>query len=359
MALSGAVALTAQEPPVRALGAPERVSGEFSEISALRELSDGRLLLLDAREQVLQLLDPRTGKGKRVGAIGSGPGEFRRATGLLAAPGDTTWVVDAGNGRLLVVGPDGSIPGVVSQWPERQMTITLATGSDRLGHLYGTAPLMTAPGSDPTVAPDSQALVRVVAATGVGSRVVSLATPPSRITVRRSGEKIESVEIRRPPFAVGDQFAVAKDGRVAIARRAPYRLDVVSPSGVVVQGPVVSVARVPVGEQERAEYLDGLPRAARARPDAFEWPEELPVFPLRPMVALLNGETWVRRNVPAASSTAWYDVFDRRGVRIARVVVTRNRRILAVTGRGTWVALTDDDGLQHLELYPAVRDAAQ
>jgi hypothetical protein len=77
------------------------------------------------------------------------------------------------------------------------------------------------------------------------------------------------------------------------------------------------------------------------------------------MVALLNGETWVRRNVPAASPTAWYDVFDRRGVRIARVVVTRNRRILAVTGRGTWVALTDDDGLQHLELYPAVRDAAQ
>lgn len=355
-----ATTVAAQDPPLRPLGAAQAVIGEYSDIAAVRELSGGRLLVLDAREQRIHLVDVATGTTRALGRIGSGPGEYRRVNALLAGRGDTTYAVDGGNNRLLVIAPDGTMPAVVTQWTSRPITVSVASGADRLGNVYGTGPLVAAtPEADPTVVPDSQALVRVAVATGQGTRVATLATPPARIRVQRSGEKIQSVEITRPPFSTGDQFAIAPGGRVSVARRGPYRVELITTAGQVTRGPIVAAPAIPVREAEREEYLATLTTAARAASASIEWPEVLPVFPLRAVLALDNGETWVRRNVPAGTATALYDIFDARGVRTARLSMPRDRRVVAVSGTGTWVAVTDPDGLQSLELYRAVRDTGR
>lgn len=63
--------------------------------------------------------------------------------------------------------------------------------------------------------------------------------------------------------------------------------------------------------------------------------------------------------VPAGTAAAWYDIFDLRGARTARLQLPRDRRVVAVSATGTWVAVTDADGLQSLELYCAVRDTGR
>ncbi|HEX4933189.1 MAG TPA: hypothetical protein VFV33_08425 [Gemmatimonadaceae bacterium] len=317
----------------------------YSEITALRVLSDARALLLDGKEQELHLVDPGRGTTRAIGRVGAGPGEFRRGTALLPARGDTTLLVDGGNGRLLVVAPDGSLPAVLT--PSERTPLARASAGDGAGSVYVTTAMLDE-GPTTEKAPDSVRLARIALATQRMSPVASLAAPPTRIVVRRSGARIESIDIIRPPFAVGDAFAVAPGGRVAIARRSPYRLDQVMPDGRLVHGAPVSVPSIPVGTGEREEYLSTL--VPRPSPESLEWPRALPPFPANPVLALANGETWVRRHVAARRDSTWYDVFDPNGGLQARLPLDKRRRILAVTAHGVYVARTDDDGLVYLEV---------
>ncbi|MCC6318866.1 MAG: hypothetical protein IT361_14385 [Gemmatimonadaceae bacterium] len=329
----------------RRLGASREAAAAYSDISAARVLSDGRILVYDAKEQALHLVDLERGTQKSLGSVGSGPGEFRRATALLPARGDTTWLVDAGNRRLLVVAPDGSLPATVTA-PEG-VPLAQAGGGDGAGNLVAVTAMFEG-STFAGKAPDSVRLVRVNVASLRVTPVTPLAAPQTKIHIKQTGTRIESVEVVRMPFAVGEPFGVAPGGRVAIARRAPYRLDQVMADGRVVRGPVIPVTSIPVGDAEREEYLATLLR--RPAPEALEWPETLPPFPPQSVVALANGETWVRRHVTARRDSTWYDILDARGAAVARLVLPKRVRILTVTARGAYVARADDDGLVHLEL---------
>ena len=197
----------------RRLSPPQLFPTTFSEITAVRELSDGRLLLLDAHDQTLQLVDLASSSVRAVGRIGSGPGEYRRATELLVAGGDATLVADAGTRRLLVIAADGTSPGVVLRNEPGQW---LPIASDRQGHAYGIGPIADL-AKDVSRLPDSLALMRLDLASGKVTRLAIVAAPPSEVHVKKNGQKIESVDVVRPPFTVGYQFAVASDGRLAIA----------------------------------------------------------------------------------------------------------------------------------------------
>lgn len=348
-AMGGERALHAQLP-ARGLTIARRYVEPFSDITALRVLSDGRALLFDGKEQALQLVDLGRGTHRAFGRVRAGPGEYRRATALLAAPGDTTWLAHGGNGRLLVVAPEGILPGVLL--PFDRVPLTLATAADDRGHDYAT---MALPGDTAISerAPDSVRLARIDVAGRRVTTVTTVAAPPTSITITLSGTRIESVQVRRTPFAVGDAFSVAPNGRIAIARRSPYRLEQVMPDGRVVRGPVVPVRPVPVGERERANYVAGLVR--RPPPEALEWSRELPPFPTQPVLALANGDTWVRRHEAVARDSTWYDMCDASGTVRSRLVVPRAMRVLAVSSHGVWVARTDEDGLVELAVAMVVR----
>ena len=55
---------------------------------------------------MLFVVDMDAGTRAQVGAEGQGPEEYRQPDAVWPLPGDSTLLVDLGNGRLVVLGPD-------------------------------------------------------------------------------------------------------------------------------------------------------------------------------------------------------------------------------------------------------------
>ena len=79
----------------------------FGLLSNVRELPDGKVLVADPLGQILAALDMDAGTMDMWGREGGGPREYRQPDAVHALPGDSTLLVDLGNGRLTVIAPDG------------------------------------------------------------------------------------------------------------------------------------------------------------------------------------------------------------------------------------------------------------
>lgn len=74
---------------------------QFSQISGIAGLSDGRIAVFDAQAQQFRVFGPNGAHLSTVGGAGSGPGEFALGAGpLLIIPGDTIIVPDVTNRRV-------------------------------------------------------------------------------------------------------------------------------------------------------------------------------------------------------------------------------------------------------------------
>jgi hypothetical protein len=85
--------------------------GPAEPVADLRDFAvggDGRIYVLDGRLQVVHLYRANGAFEKTISRVGSGPGELRRANGLLVAPDQTLWVHDHGNNRISVFAADGT-----------------------------------------------------------------------------------------------------------------------------------------------------------------------------------------------------------------------------------------------------------
>ena len=102
--------VSAQRTPQTALPAADAVLREpLSQVRSVRELPDGRVLIVDWLEQRILLGDFRTGNVSERGRVGAGPQEYRLAGALLPFRGDSTLLVDQGNNRLAVLDREGTI----------------------------------------------------------------------------------------------------------------------------------------------------------------------------------------------------------------------------------------------------------
>jgi len=68
-------------------------------LSSVRELSDGRVLAADPLDQTLAAIDMDAGTKDVWGAPGTGAQQYRQPDAVHALPGDSTLMVDLGNGR--------------------------------------------------------------------------------------------------------------------------------------------------------------------------------------------------------------------------------------------------------------------
>ena len=100
--------LPAQTVPTRTLSQPEaKLDHEWTRVGAVRELSDGRLVVLDPRDKVLMWVDAGLRTTTQIGREGRGPGEWENPIALLALGGDSTGVYDNSNQRLKIITPTG------------------------------------------------------------------------------------------------------------------------------------------------------------------------------------------------------------------------------------------------------------
>ena len=95
--------IAAQSPaPEITLSKPDAEFAEpFSEIASIRELRDGRVIVVDTRERVLKLVDFGRTSASMIGHKGAGPGEYRAPLS-----------VSRGGGPMKLLGP--AIQGVTS-----------------------------------------------------------------------------------------------------------------------------------------------------------------------------------------------------------------------------------------------------
>jgi hypothetical protein len=341
----------------------------FSYLSGVRELADGRILAADPMSQVLLRLDLDAGTADTLGRHGEGPQEYEGPDQVFPLPGDSTLLVDLGNGRLTVIDPEGTF---VDWTPMSRPTddgrarLVHPRFVDAAGNLYTTAPY--SPQGGP---PDTTAVHRIDRASGEETPVAwSWRTEYVR---RPRGAK-------RPMFVPYDDWAVGTDGRVAVVRANGFSVDWYFPDGRVVQGPPNEVETFPLdlpemeaevefwsanavtgmtvvgdGGTESFQMSRGLPPGTALGIDDLAFPETLPIFRVEGTLISPRGEAWVERLMPAGRS-ARVEVFDDRGIRLGFIELPARSKVIAFgegaeAGSIAYLARTDDVGLIWLERY--------
>ena len=380
LALAIAAPLAAQSVPSIVLSKPQvELADPFSSLAGVRELRDGRVIAIDSRDKVISVVNFRAGTATTIGREGSGPKEYGVPSRIFALPGDSSAVFDAGNRRYIVVTPDADMgdflfehnPGAGRESP--MMLLRNATAADAPGNLYvqGSAVAQINEGLRFF---DSVSIERFDRKTGHRDTVAYV---PADAEVSRNMVQAKSKAagpsapgrqaaimqaVAGPPFHTRDQWAVATDGRVAIVRVEPYRVDMVEPNGTRRRGAPIAHERVRVTDAHKEEWreearariaaaLPGSGREAQSEfPEPATWPEVLPPFLDNAVSFAPDGLVWIRRTAPAGSPPT-FDLVDREGKLARRVVLPKRAQLIAFGAGSVYVARVDDDGLQYLQRY--------
>lgn len=396
--MAAPVVAAAQRP--LALTKPESEFGEpFTSISGIRELKDGRVLVADARDKTLQIIDLRSGAASAVGREGSGPGEYALPMRLIPLQGDSTAVFDAGNQRYLTIHPDGktgrdfrleaaATPGGDGGRGGRggrgmMVSLSVPRGFDAKGNIYyeGMPFAMNADGE--MMSADTVPVLRFDRALRRIDTVAYRAVAKSNAQVS-GGRGNMNIRIGGGnPLAAADDWAVFPDGRVAVVRAADYHLDVFSAANRKVSGAPVPYEKIRVdgavkkmvedqrvrnsrnavrmvvnagdGGTQRSTEMGG----ARAGdlPPLTDWPDVMPPFQANAAFARPNGEVWVLRTRKPGDDIPTYDVFDAAGRVIGKVALPKDHRLIGF-GQGTvYLIRSDADDLQYLQRYRLAMDA--
>jgi len=354
-------------PERRLLNPDAKFAESFDELGALRELTGGRVLLIDRGARAVLLADFTHGTQTPIGRNGQGPGEYQYPGELVALPGDSTLISDRFNRRFLVVGPDGRL-GKTIPFPDVLSGPAEARGADPQGRIFFQGSPFNGPDADLKTIPDSVPLLRWDRSRGALDTLTRVKIPSLNINAS-GGPNSRMVMIRPQPYSLLDEWAVGWDGTIAIARVGDFHVEWWSGTGWV-SGRPIAYAPIRVTDEDKDAFLKALqnsrgrivinqggsgPRDAKGPPPPaaadFVWPQTKPPFVERNSFVTPEGQFWVRRTTEARDSTPSYDLFDRQGTPIGRVLLQPGRRVVGM-GRGVvYVALTDEDGLQWLERY--------
>jgi hypothetical protein len=378
LALAGVVAAVAlpayaQNVQTRTLTKPDvEYSEPFTQITGLRELRDGRVVVSDIRDKVVEAVDFKAGSAVKIGREGSGPGEYALPRSVFPLPGDSSVVVDALNRRLLVVLPDAKPGGFIELGSGGGGGGMIIGGSsvaaiDARGRFYSQGPPIQMVNGAPQTS-DSTPIERWDRATNKRDTLAWLQMPKGSAQVS-GGRGNMNVRIGAAnPFSPQDQWAVAPDGRVAVVHADDYHVDWADAAGRRTSAPPIRFDRLKVTEAHKQEWRESMKSAtgimvtnnngkqtAQAVPmrnvqDPPDWPEYMPPFLTNAVSFANDGTLWVKRTTVAGAPPT-YDLIDGAG-RVTQHVVFPKRTKLVGFGNGTvYLVRLDEDDLEYLQRY--------
>ena len=356
------------------LGPPQAVFPEdFGFVHAVRELPNGDVLVPDPLGKALYRVDMDAGLRTVIGTLGEGPGEYLQPDAVWPLPGDSTLLVDLGNGRLVRLGPGlefGPAHPIARPQGDGSFVMALPAGVDLGGNVYAAAL-----GGYPRDPEGRGRILRI----GLARESVDTAGSYKlgEIVVEESANRVSISPI---PLSPADAWGVAADGSVVVARSVGYGVDWYAPDGSVTRGDTVDYNPIPITAAEKEEYFrdrrrgagvgmsmsasaDGQTTATFFRSgfsgepeyDAYRWPDVKPALHSTTIRVDPHDRAWVRRHVPAGGSTA-YDIFDRQGNPVGAVTLDGDRRVAGFGPEVVYMVAFDDLDLAYLEKYALPED---
>jgi hypothetical protein len=252
--------VAAQAPAVRLINAPDAsTQPAFTNVTAVRQLPNGQLLVNDAGKRQLTLIDPAMAKISIVAdsASGSANSYGTRPGAIIPYLADSTLFVDPAGLSMFVLGPNGGIARVASV-PRSQDAGSLGSNSvgspglDAHGRLvyrsnaFRMMPQGGAGGHGPTMAepPDSAPVVRIDMGTRKVDTVAFYKIPRIKLNMQQTEHGFTATsEIN--PMPIVDDWTVLSDGTIAFARGQDYHVDFVDADGTLRAG-----AKVPFDWQK-------------------------------------------------------------------------------------------------------------
>ncbi|HEX9693160.1 MAG TPA: hypothetical protein VGA22_13790, partial [Gemmatimonadales bacterium] len=352
----------------------------FTNVTGIRELHDGRVIVVDAGVSMVYLIDASGTSVEQLGRAGDGPGEYRGPAKIFALPGDSSAILDGLRGRLMLLGPKAEFvrflySGGCAQCSVSSVGIVLIPPAvtDGRGYFYALAqPIVRTPAGE-LVPADSAAIERWRGGSATRDTVAFLdaVTNPALRVI--AGTLFAPHPGRAAPiaaFRTSQQWAVSPDGRVAIVYPEPYHVDYVDSPGHVSIGPDIPYDRVEVSDDLKRQWLAERPTSAEAivsgptgvarvrRPVAppanVSWPRYLPPFVYHvlthpePVRFAPDGRLWIERAV-GAHDVPLVDVVDERGQLVRRIRLPAGRRLAGFGRTSVYLVRKDDVDLQYLE----------
>lgn len=366
-------ALIAQAPRTILLGKPSAELNEtFTRISSVRELSDGRVIVADGTDNVVQLADFKTQKLAKIGRIGSGPAEYKSAGKLRALLNDTTLMEDFVNNRMLVINPNGTA-GATRNEMQGPYTTGSSFGLDEHGVTYLTVRPSTAKESGGPLL-----VIRYDPRTKKGDTITTIARPTGLNSGASSLGNGMLKFFTNLPFAPEDVVAVSRDGRVAVARAENYRIEWYSRDGKKAFGPAVAYTPIEINAAEKKAFMERqvrpgtitvqnnsggvVPRAPSGNKALYTaetyddkgmtWPARKPPFAANAISIDGVGRAWVQRATVHTVTALNFDVFDATGKVVMTVTLPPKTKLAGFGAKTVYLAFTDEDDLQHLHRYP-------
>jgi hypothetical protein len=360
---------------VRDLPRPVREIDEpFSLVSAMSEIKPGLIAVYDGVDAELSTVDFASGARTKLGRSGSGPGEYRAVAGVFRMRGDTVWVLDAMQMRIVAFTPElkpgPSFPFMLFD-ATTSSALTAPFWSDRRGMLYASALKIMASGgpSGGTMQfPDTVQIVRVdPRVAGSRTELARLRYPISgKPQIQQQGTNIKFT-VAFPGLVAADAYAVFPDGRVAIARGSTYTVEFVGADGRRSAPAQIAYERVRVTDADHKAEMDEGKRAAEEQGTAVRkmmpagvtmqlellppasWPEFYP--PIAPLGALAapDGHLWVKRATPARLAREQWDVISPAGKLVARWRLPTKTTLMALGAGVVYTVRTDEDDLRYAQ----------
>ena len=373
-ALTFASPALAQAPALRDLPKPSReIEEPFSLVSGALELKPNQLLAVDGTEAMVMLVDFAKGTRTNLGRQGSGPGEYRMPAGLFRLAGDTLWLFDAMQQRLVVFNPDLTPGTTMTMLVFDQSTSTALTApylGDRKGMVYASSMVIQAGRSGGNMQmslPDSVGVIRMDPRGKTGRTELARVRFPTsgKPDIKQNGSALKYT-MAYPGLVASDPWTVFPDGRVAIVRGATYTVEYITPDGKktttrIAYDPIKVTAADQKAEMDEAKRVmaeQGKMVQKMMPPNVTmdfellppaEWPANYPAVSALGALPGPDGRLWVRRAIPFRTGHEQWDVIDQAGKLVARWRLPAKTTLVALGQGVVYTVRTDEDDLRYLQ----------
>jgi hypothetical protein len=364
-----------QQPSVRLIAAPDaHTTVNLADVSVVRALPGGKLLVNDTRRRLLLLVEPTLDRATVVldSAAGATDGYGPRPGGLIPFRADSSLFIDPVGLSMYVITPAGKV-GRVASIPRSQDAGSLAStangmpGMDLTGRLVYRASInpQRAMNGGMTVGqtPDSLEVVRLHMSSRKLDTAGFVRMAKFKITVTQSDGGM-SVAAEMNPVQMIDDWAVLSDGAIALVRGIDYHVDFLGANGLVA-GPKVPFEWKALTDEDKVALIDSVKRTMTTPQGTANAPaaaghggmtmgpggHTLSAVTLVPPTALpdfmpafnsgaargdADGNLWIRTTARRAGAIGGpiYDVLDRTGKLIDRVQVPAGRSIVGFAPGG-------------------------